>query len=94
MLKTILLCVSMSMSIGIYGPWLKRVIKRQHTRDFSKVSAVFVTLVQVNGFFLATAESAHFLQAWYLMQIALTGTQLFLIHKFWNADEPRLRGGK
>lgn len=91
MLKTILLAISMSMTIGIYYPLFKRMLKRKHTRDFSKTSAWFVMLVQVNGFALATAEHAPFLMVWYVVQTALTATQLIMIGRYWNTLPPLVR---
>lgn len=72
------------MSIGIYYPWIARVVKRKHTRDFSKVSAGFLFAVQLNGFILATVEQAPFLQFWYISQSLLCGAQLVLIYLFWD----------
>lgn len=94
MLRTVLLILSMSLSLGIYAPFFQRVIKRKHTRDYSKMSQFFVVVTQVNGFALATAEHAHYIQVYYIAQTILTSISLWLIYHYWNADEPRFRGNK
>jgi hypothetical protein len=78
----------MLMSIGIYLPWFKRVVSRRHTRDFSKISAWFVFLVQLNGLLLAAVENAPFLEVWYVSQATLSFLQLILIYQFWGNPEP------
>lgn len=91
MLKTILLAVSMSMTIGIYYPLFKRILKRKATRDFSKTAQTFIMLVQINGFALATAEHAPYLQIWYIIQTILTALNLYFIYRYWNTVPPLLR---
>lgn len=91
MLKSALLVISMLMTLGIYVPLFKRIFERKHTRDFSKMSAWFVMLCQVNGFLLATAEHAHFLMIWYVIQTALTLLQLWVICHYYNTLPPLVR---
>ena len=91
MLRSILLGVGYLMTVGIYVPLFKRMLKRKHTRDYSKESAWFVMLAQVNGFILATAEHSRYFQAWYAVQILLTLTQLIFIYRWWNTLPPMLR---
>ena len=79
------------MTLGIYYPLFKRILHRKATRDFSKIAQWFITLVQVNGFFLATAEHAPFLQVWYILQTCLTGLNLYFIYKYWDSVPPLLR---
>lgn len=62
MIKSFLLAASMVMSGGISYFTLKRILRRKSTRDFSKVAYWFIVAMQVNGFLLATAENAHYLQ--------------------------------
>jgi hypothetical protein len=93
MIRTVLLILGFLMTIGIYVPLFKRILKRKHTRDFSKIAAWFVMLAQVNGFALATAEHAHFLQLWYVIQIILTVLQLIFIYKWWDAPPVVLSKG-
>jgi hypothetical protein len=94
MLKTVLLALGMCMSIGIYVPLFRRILKRKATRDFSKVAQCFICAVQVNGFILATAEHASYLMGWYVLQTILTASQLALIYYFWDTPHPLLRGEK
>jgi hypothetical protein len=93
MVRTALLTLGFFLTAGIYIPLFKRVLKRKHTRDFSKISAWFVMLAQVNGLALATAENAHFLQGWYVVQIILTVLQLIFIYKWWDAPPVVLSKG-
>ena len=91
MLRTILLTVGMLMSIGIYVPLFRRILKRRATRDFSKTSQFFIVLVQANGLLLATAEHAHYLQWWYVLQLVLTAAQLAVIAYYWDNIPPLMR---
>lgn len=94
MFRTILLVLSMALSLGIYLPLFQRILKRRHTRDYSKASQIFVVLTQLNGFALATAEKAHYIQVYYLIQSILTIIVLHLIYKYWNDVEPRFQRNK
>jgi hypothetical protein len=85
MIRTALLTLGFLITIGIYVPLFKRILKRKHTRDFSKIASWFVMLAQVNGLALATAEYSLFFEIWYVVQIILTVTQLILIYKWWDA---------
>lgn len=91
MIKNVLIAVSLAMTIGIYYPAFKRIWKRQHTRDFSKISSWFIFLVQVNNLILAIAEKAPYLSVWYIVQSALCGIQLYLIYQFWDSPDPRFK---
>lgn len=91
MLKTVLLAASIGITTGIYYPLFKRLLKRKSSRDFSLTSAWFVLAIQINGFFLAVAEKAPFLEAYYVLQIVLGIVQLWLINKFWNTLPPLMR---
>lgn len=91
MIKNVLIAVSLAMTIGIYYPAFKRIWKRQHTRDFSKISSWFIFLVQVNNLILAIAEKAPYLSVWYIVQSTLCGIQLYLIYQFWNSPDPRFK---
>jgi hypothetical protein len=91
MLKAFELGLSLAMTVGIYWPLYARTLRRRHTRDFSKLSSWFVFLVQVNNLFLAGAENANYLVAWYMIQSLLCGIQLWFIYRFWNTNEPRYR---
>ncbi len=91
MIKTALISASVLMTLGIYVPLFRRVLRRQHTRDYSKMSQWFITVVQVNNLILAIAEKAPYLASWYVLQTILCATQLSLIYKFWNTLPPLLR---
>jgi len=91
MLKGVLLAISIGMTAGIYIPLWRRILRRKATRDYSKTSQMFITACQVQGFVLATAEHAHYLQVYYVVQILLCLTQLGFIYYFWNTVPPILR---
>lgn len=81
----------MAMTAGIYVPMYRRILKRKHTRDYSRTAQWFITLVQVNNLFLAVLEHAPYLVAWYILQTILCGTTTWFLYHYWNAEEPRLR---
>jgi len=91
MIKTILLTLSCLMTIGIYYPMMKRLLRRKSTRDFSKVAQFFIAAVQVNGLLLAIAEHAPFLTAWYIIQTILCSVQFWLICHYWTSVPPLMR---
>ena len=94
MIKTILFLVSVGLSAGIYYPMLKRVRRRKATRDYSRTAQWFILLAQFNGFALATAEHAPYLQVYYVVQIILTATMLHLIYRYWSTVPPLMRRSK
>jgi|SRR5271156_1374565 len=84
MLKTILITVSMVMALGMYPPLWRRLVRRKHTRDFSKTFQTLNFLVQVNNGILAYYEHAPFLRTWYVVQAVFTGITLYLVIHYWN----------
>jgi hypothetical protein len=91
LLKNVLLVISLAMSAGMYWPLFKRILKRKHTRDYSKIFQWLVMLVQVNNGVLAMAEHAWYLVGWYCLQTVLTAIQLHLVNKYWNTLPPLMR---
>jgi hypothetical protein len=91
MLRTALLAAGFLMSLGVYIPLFKRILKRRHTRDYSKESQWFVVAAQCNGLILATAEHSIYFQIWYVIQILLSTTQLLFIYRWWNTLPPIMR---
>lgn len=85
------LVISLGMTIGIYVPFIRRIIRRKHTRDYSRTSYWFITSVQVNNLGLAVVQHNDYFIVWYVIQALLCGTQLVLIYKYWNYPEPRHR---
>jgi len=86
--KTICVTISMVMAIGMYVPLFRRLIKRKHTRDFSKAYQWLCFLVQVNNLVLAYAEHAPFLMFWYITQGICTGVYLYLVLHYWENHQP------
>jgi hypothetical protein len=91
MLKTALIVVSLAMPAGMYWPLFKRILKRKHTRDYSKIFSWLCMLVQVNNGVLAVAEKAWYLVGWYILQTVLTAIQLYLVHRYWDTLPPLMR---
>lgn len=88
MLKNILITTSVAMSIGANIPLYRRLCRRRHSRDFSRLSALLVWLCQVTNLVLATEEHAPYLVWWYIIQIVFTGITLWLVVYFWNRLPP------
>jgi hypothetical protein len=82
--KTICVTISMCMALGMYIPLFRRLIRRKHTRDFSKTYQWLCFLVQVNNLILAHAEHAPFLMFWYITQAICTGVYLYLVLHYWE----------
>jgi hypothetical protein len=91
LVKNVLIAVSLAMSAGMYWPLFNRILKRKHTRDYSKIFQWLVMLVQINNGILAVAEKAWYLVGWYILQTVLTLVQLYLVHKYWNTLPPLMR---
>jgi len=91
LLKTILIGISMSMAAAMYIPLFRRIVRRKHTRDFSKEFSWMLVIIQINNGALAIAERAPFLLAWYILQTAMCAAQLLLVYKYWNEPEPLMR---
>ena len=79
----------MVMSLGMYIPLFRRLIRRKHTRDFSKPYQWLNFLVQVNNLVLAYAEGAPFLLFWYISQSLATGVYLYLVLHYWDYPQPK-----
>jgi hypothetical protein len=78
----------MAMAIAMYAPLYRRILRRKHTRDFSKPYQWLVFLVQINNLVLAYAEHAPFLMFWYVTQGVFTGVYLYLVLKYWDYPQP------
>jgi hypothetical protein len=78
----------MVMALGMYIPLFRRLIRRKHTRDFSKPYQYLCFFVQVNNLVLAYAERAPFLMFWYVTQAVFTGVYLYLVLKYWEYPQP------
>jgi len=87
--KTICVSISMAMAIGMYVPLFRRLLRRKHTRDFSKAYQWLVFLVQINNLVLAYAEHAPFLMFWYVTQALCTGAFLWLVLAYWDRPQPK-----
>ena len=94
MIKTVLFGISLALAVAMYVPLFGRILRRKHTRDFSKAFSWMLVMLQINGGLLALAERAPFLVVWYILQTTMCSTQLFLVYKYWNWEEPKLRGGR
>ena len=94
MLRTLLFAVGVGLSAGIYIPTFRRLRRRKASRDFSQMAQGFIVAIQVNGFILATAEHARYLECWYILQILLTLAQFAVIRYYWNSVPPLMRGEK
>lgn len=86
--KTI--CISLSVVIAVVGyiPLLRRIGRRHHTRDFSKVFQLCNLLVQINNGVLAMSEHAPFLVVWYVIQTFFAAIILYLVCKYWDHPTP------
>lgn len=91
LLKSILVGISLTLALLMPAPLFRRIIKRHHTRDFSKSFAWMLVAIQVNQGFIAYITHSNFFIFWYILQTVITSTQLGLIYYYWNHDEPRYR---
>lgn len=82
----------MSMAAAMYVPLFRRIVRRKHTRDFSKEFSWMLVLIQINNGVLAYVERAPFLFLWYILQTVMCSAQLYLVYKYWDAQEPLMRG--
>lgn len=91
LLDKLQLAASLCMTVGIFIPFFRRLLKRKHSRDYSKTSNWFIFLVQVNQLGLALHQHSEYFIVWYVVQSSLCALQLYLIYYYWNHDEPRYR---
>jgi hypothetical protein len=87
--KTICLCLSVLLAVIGNVPLIKRIHRRHHTRDFSKVFQWTNLLVQMNNGVLAYSERAPFLLVWYVIQVTFAAIVLFLVHRYWDRPNPQ-----
>jgi len=78
----------MVMALGMYISLFRRLIRRKHTRDISKVFCWLNLLIQINNGVLAVSEHAPFLMVWYICQTVFTSIVLYLVYRYWDAPDP------
>lgn len=86
--KTI--CLSISIILAVVGniPFIRRLRRRHHSRDLSKVYQWTNLLVQINNGVLAVSEHAPFLVVWYAVQTTFAAIVLLLVCRYWDRPDP------
>lgn len=82
MIKPLLTGAITFISLGMYWPLYRRLVKRKSSTDFSRLTQCCILLIQSLNLVLAVISHAPYLEFVYMLQIGLVGGATYLIFRY------------
>ena len=86
-LRAVLTPINMLLSVVMYYPLFKKILRRRSTADFSKLTQAIIVVLQCSSLLVAFWEHAWFLFTYYVLQVLLTTVMLWLVWRFSNEHQ-------
>lgn len=81
-LRPILTPINMAVSVVMYVPLFRKILRRKSTADYSLITQALITLLQVSSLIVAASEHAWYLFTYYVLGFILTTFTLALVWRY------------
>lgn len=81
-LRPILTPINMVVSVFMYVPLFRKILKRKSTADYSITTQALIVFLQVSSLVVAASEHAWYLFAYYIVGFVLTTATLGLVWRY------------